>query len=88
MMDNAPGMQKLNEPHQRVRRRRYDAALLLPLIGAAALMPPFANLFATTGAVFGIPSAIVYLFGVWFGLIIAARALSRKLMAPEPPAQK
>jgi hypothetical protein len=85
---NGPEAESATDPRSlapRGRRRRYDAALLLPVLGAVAMMPPFANLFTGGEGLFGIPSAVLYLFGIWFLLILFARVLSRKLMAAPPP---
>ncbi|MBB5515203.1 hypothetical protein FHS89_001213 [Rubricella aquisinus] len=85
---SSPPVDSATDPRSlapRGRRRRYDAALLLPLIGAVAMMPPFANLFTGGQGLFGIPSSVLYLFGAWALLILFARLLSRKLMATPPP---
>ena len=67
---------------QRARKAR-DAAIILPLTGAVLLLPPVAWIFAQESAVFGIPLPVAYVFAVWAGLILAARALGRRL----PPEQ-
>jgi len=71
------------------RQKARDAALILPVLGAAALMPPFATVFAVDGVAFGVPVVVLYVFGVWAGLILAAfllaRPLGREQPAPERP---
>nr|WP_093359986.1 hypothetical protein [Tropicimonas isoalkanivorans] len=54
-----------------------DAARLLPGLGAALLLMPilWARGHGTAGGV-------VYLFLVWFGLIVAAAVLQRRLSEP------
>jgi nitrate reductase gamma subunit len=54
------------------RRRIMDAARLLPLIGAALLAVPllWANPDAGTAEAVPMSHAIVYVFGVWAGLIV------------------
>lgn len=59
------------------RRRRRDAAFLLPNVGLVLLVSPFTDVFADAGHLFGIPVVVLYVFGVWFGLIAACAALSR-----------
>ncbi|MEM9371202.1 MAG: hypothetical protein AAGA26_08590 [Pseudomonadota bacterium] len=62
----------------RVRKAR-DGALILPLVGLLFLAPPFANMFAVDGRIFGIPSLVAYIFFVWGALILCARAMARYL---------
>lgn len=59
------------------RRKRRDAAFLLPNLGLVLLVAPFADVFADAGRLFGIPVVVIYVFGVWFGLIAACAALAR-----------
>jgi hypothetical protein len=61
------------------RRRRRDAALILPLAGAFLLVSPLLDVFAA-GSLFGVPTAVIYVFAVWAGLIVAAGALARRLI--------
>jgi hypothetical protein len=68
------------------RRRRIDAARLLPVFGLFLLLLPM--LWAPSGGE-GRRTALdgIYLFGVWGGLILVARALSAGLAAPEGGAE-
>jgi hypothetical protein len=60
--------------------RLRDAAVLLPVLGAVLFMPPVITLFAAAGAgLAGVPLIVVYVFGTWLGLIVAAALLSRRL---------
>lgn len=82
----------MNEPVSRTfldirsyrRKRLVDAAKLLPLLGAAALLFPFPFLFLSPqeGAQGGALALALFLFGVWLVLILAAYLLSRHLRAP------
>ncbi|MFT3819720.1 MAG: hypothetical protein QM750_19175 [Rubrivivax sp.] len=67
--------------------RLRDAAALLPALAVLLLMPPVITLFAGTHKVWGLPLIVVYLFGVWLALIVAAALLARKLGPPSaaPP---
>lgn len=65
------------------RRRAETLSGLLPLAAFFALMPPFVRIFAHDGRIFGAPSALVFLLGLWLGLVIAARMLSRRLLNPD-----
>lgn len=61
------------------RSRRHDAALLLPIAGALAMLPPTATFFAVPERLFGVPLVVLYIFVLWVGLIAAAFILSRAL---------
>ncbi|MBS0336148.1 MAG: hypothetical protein JSS40_04940 [Proteobacteria bacterium] len=63
------------KPPGRIR----DAAVLLPLLGLALLMPPVITLFTTRSSIAGIPLIVLYVFGVWLGLIALAALLARRL---------
>ena len=54
-----------------------DAATLLPVAAAALLLPPFILVFAAPVLVAGVPLIVVYVFGVWATVILAAWLLSR-----------
>ena len=60
-------------------RRLRDALILLPLAGAAALLPPVVLLFQAPTAVFGIPLPVLYVFSVWFALVLVGAILSRRV---------
>lgn len=60
--------------------RVRDAAVLLPILGLALLVPPVITLFAKAQlGVAGVPLVVVYVFTTWIALIAAAAALARKL---------
>lgn len=59
--------------------RSRDAAFVLPLFGVMLLLPPFLNLFIRDRLLWGIPLEVLYLFGVWFGLVAGAAILTRRL---------
>lgn len=60
------------------RRRMIDGARLLPVIGGIAfVMPILWRTDTTPGA--STAHGGLYLFAIWFGLILAAFALSRRL---------
>lgn len=71
--------------------RLRGAAVTLPIVGLFLLMPPVTTLFIGAATVAGIPLVVVYLFGVWLGLIVCAALLARRmarasaLPEPEPP---
>ena len=68
-------------------RRLNDIAAIAPIIGFVLLPPPVIVLFATMGTLLGAPVILVYLFVVWFGLILAAAILSRRLARSEKNAK-
>ncbi len=59
--------------------RAQNAAVLLPFVGLFLLLPPFITLFTGPLQVFGMPLLVVYLFGVWIALVVAAALLSSRL---------
>lgn len=60
------------------RRRLIDAARLLPVAGVVGfVMPLFWRADVTPGG--EVAHGGLYLFAIWFGLILAAFALSRRL---------
>ena len=61
-------------------RRRADAARLLPILGACLFALPL--LWRGEGGEVSTSRAMLYLFGVWALLIIAAGLLSRRLGEP------
>ncbi len=61
------------------KRKLRDSALLLPLFGVFLLVSPFITIFTGPITVFGLPLIFVYIFGVWLGLVILARAMARRL---------
>ena len=64
-------MNSLNVPP-----RLVAALVLLPCIGLFLLMPPVVQLFALDVDLGGVPLIVVYLFGVWLGLIGCAAWLA------------
>jgi len=62
----------------RIRKIR-EAALLLPIFGAFLLVSPLLTVFTDANSLFGIPSVFIYVFGVWLGLVLIARAMARRL---------
>ena len=62
------------------RKRVRDSARLLPALGVAFLLVPL--LWARSDAPGGVgnAAALLYLFGVWAALILAAVLLARLLM--------
>ena len=61
-------------------RRTRDLAFIVPLLGVILMMPPLVGLFARPGAgIAGVPLIVVYLFGLWLALILAALILARHL---------
>jgi len=61
------------------KRKLHDSALLLPVFGAFLLVSPLITVFTGPITVFGLPLIFVYIFGVWLGLVLLARAMARRL---------
>lgn len=58
-------------------RRWRDTAILLPVFGTLLLMPPLIGLPVGPHRLFGIPLVVLYVFGIWAGLILVALLLCR-----------
>lgn len=61
------------------RRRRQDAALVLPIFGVVVFITPIFTIFTRDLLIFGAPLPFLFIFGFWFLLIILARRMSRLL---------
>jgi fucose permease len=60
-------------------RKSRESALLLPIFGFLALVPPIIGLFADEYRIFGVPLIVLYMFVVWLLLIVSAQRLSSRL---------
>lgn len=63
-------------------RRARDLAVILPVLGAVLLLPPAVQIFAGPATLLGIPVIVVYLFGSWAALLVAAALIARRLREP------
>ena len=61
------------------RRRRQDAALVLPIFGVVIFITPIFTIFTKDVLIFGAPLPFLFIFGFWFLLILLARRMSRTL---------
>lgn len=64
---------------QQSERRDRSRAAALPLIGFFLLTPLFIRVFAAETTVLGAPLVVVYIFGIWLGLIVCAALLAKRL---------
>lgn len=78
-------MPSVRDPVARQSRSK-EAALVIPFFGLFLLLPPLLSLFDGASTILGIPVLYVYVFGVWFGLVIAGMWLARRLEAEEQDA--
>lgn len=62
-----------------------DAAVVLPVFGMFLLLPPAISLFAAPVVIWGVPLIVLYVFGIWAGLIVCAALLARRLDSPLSP---
>jgi hypothetical protein len=53
---------------------------MLPVFGLMLFMPPLIGLAVGPGTIAGVPTILVYVFGVWAALIAVAAALCRVLV--------
>lgn len=61
------------------RQKTRDAILVVAIFGLWLLMPPSLAVFDRPVGIAGIPLIVVYVFGVWLGLIVVTMALSRRI---------
>lgn len=61
------------------RRRRQDAALVLPLFGIAVFITPIFGILTKNLTLFGAPLPFLFIFGFWLLLIVLAFRMSRLL---------
>jgi len=61
------------------KRKLREGALLLPVFGAFLLISPLITVFTGATSLFGLPLIFIYIFGVWLGLVLVARAMARRL---------
>ena len=64
-------------------RKLRDASVLLPLAGLVLLMPPVALVLSLPARIGGVPVVVIYVFLVWAFLILAARAVGRRMADKE-----
>jgi len=64
---------------RRSLRKRTELSLGIPLIAICLLVSPLVNGFTSSGGQTSFTSIIVYIFGVWAALILAALLMSRIL---------
>jgi small-conductance mechanosensitive channel len=60
-------------------RRREQAAFMLPVLGAALLLPPLIGLFDARQRLLGMPLETIYVFFVWLLLIAGAAVVSWRM---------
>ncbi len=73
MSDKHPRAMPTKGPGRRFR----DLSVLLPCLGILLLATPVVSIFTQAGVIFGLPSPIFYVFGIWGGLILLALGLAR-----------
>lgn len=60
-----------------------DTIMALALIGTWLMMPPMLEVFQGPSAIFGMPTIVVYLFGVWLALIVTTALVARHVARSE-----
>lgn len=70
---------------QQAERRDRSRAAALPLIGFFLLTPLFIRVFAADATILGAPLVVIYIFGIWLSLIVAAALLSKRLTLKTGP---
>ena len=67
-------------------RKARDGLLVVTLLAAVLLMPPILPYFDRRETVLGMPTVVVYVFGIWLSVIVLSCWLSRRLPLVVPPA--
>ncbi|MEM8878271.1 MAG: hypothetical protein AAGD23_10420 [Pseudomonadota bacterium] len=71
----------MTDPRDTLMRRRKirDRSMVLVLVGIALLMPPTIGVSLMDVRIAGLPAPLIYVFGVWALLILAAHLLAGPL---------
>ncbi|MDF1747574.1 MAG: hypothetical protein P1V34_01735 [Alphaproteobacteria bacterium] len=64
-------------------RKSRDIAMIIPVIFTLLIMPPMVHLFGSEPGLAGIPSIVVYLFGLWILVVLLTAWNARRLNTPE-----
>jgi len=67
------------DKNNRLKRKKREIALILPMIGTFLLLTPIVNVFMSDTDPSPLITKLLFIFGVWACLIIAAYILSRAL---------
>lgn len=73
----------MEEPHRGSQGAR-DVAAALPFAALVLLMPPIILIAAVPLRLAGVPFIVIYIFGVWAAVIVAAFLVARVLARDEP----
>lgn len=65
------------------RRKARDIAAVLPLAWVFLIMPPMVYASVGAGELFGIPATVIYMFGVWLGVIVLTAWNNSRLAADD-----
>lgn len=68
----------------RAKRKKRDAAALLPVLGIILLLTPLISAFTRDTTPGGIPNGVYYVFGVWLFLIALTRLMAKHLATEIP----
>ncbi len=71
---------KPTDKDARGSRKKQELALILPFIGVLLLLTPILKAFIINDDTSPLISSILFIFGIWAGLIAAAFLLSRVLV--------
>lgn len=72
--------QDIQEKKSRQKRKKVEVALILPIIGVIMLLTPLLKVFTQTNGDTPLTNTVMYIFGIWAALIIAAFILARMLI--------
>lgn len=65
--------------------RLRDAAVILPFAAVLLFAPPMLSIFAAPVRLWGLPLIVIYMFGAWALVVLAAALLARRLPRRDLP---
>lgn len=68
-------------------RHVRDMASILPVAAIVLFLPPMILVFSAPVLVAGVPLIVLYLYGVWAGIILVALLVARRLEDADEEAQ-
>jgi|APTNR8051073442_1049403.scaffolds.fasta_scaffold28739_2 hypothetical protein len=75
------------ENWESLTRHVRDMASILPVAAIVLFLPPMILVFSAPVLVAGVPLIVLYLYGVWAGIILVALLVARRLEDADEEAQ-
>lgn len=75
------------ENWESLTRHVRDMASILPVAAIVLFLPPMILVFSAPVLVAGVPLIVLYLYGIWAGIILVALLVARRLEDADEEAQ-